>query len=118
MAHKVTCVNCREIFDRDKVPFIQISPRRYAHEKCPTAGTPLPLPQKTKAKDDLTLLKDKIQELFGASCDWPVIQREIKKYHDNDNFSYSGMRKALIWFYEVENNSTEKANGHLGIMPY
>jgi hypothetical protein len=32
--HKVTCIYCKAVFDRDKEPFTQISPRRYAHEEC------------------------------------------------------------------------------------
>jgi starvation-inducible outer membrane lipoprotein len=28
------------------------------------------------------------------------------------------MRKALAYFYEVKKNSTEKANGGIGIIPY
>jgi hypothetical protein len=28
------------------------------------------------------------------------------------------MLKALIWFFEVKGNSTEKANGGIGIIPY
>ena len=35
MAHPCKCVNCGRQFDRDKVPFIQVSSRRYAHKKCP-----------------------------------------------------------------------------------
>ena len=34
MAHIVTCIYCNERFDRDKINFIQVSNRRYAHEKC------------------------------------------------------------------------------------
>ena len=34
MAHIVTCQYCRKKFDRDKIPFVQISPKRYAHKDC------------------------------------------------------------------------------------
>ena len=32
--HMVTCVYCKEKFDRDKVPTTQVSQRRYAHQEC------------------------------------------------------------------------------------
>lgn len=34
MAHIVTCIYCKKKFDRDKYPFVQVSPRRYAHKEC------------------------------------------------------------------------------------
>ena len=34
MAHIVTCVQCKQRFDRDKVPFVQVANRRYAHKEC------------------------------------------------------------------------------------
>lgn len=34
MAHYCKCVECGERFDRDKVPFIKISERRYGHKSC------------------------------------------------------------------------------------
>ena len=33
-------------------------------------------------------------------------------------YTYSGIQKTLYWFYELNGNSIEKANGHLGIVPY
>ncbi|WP_440972138.1 hypothetical protein, partial [Megamonas funiformis] len=34
------------------------------------------------------------------------------------NYTYSGMLKSLIWFYEIKGNSIEKANGGIGIIPF
>ena len=36
--HKVKCKYCGKIFDRDKVPFKQISAQRYAHYECAVAA--------------------------------------------------------------------------------
>lgn len=46
------------------------------------------------------------------------IRKQISDYHNNQNYSYSGILKALTYFYEVKGNSTEKANGGIGIVPY
>ena len=37
MAHKVKCIYCQQVFDRDKYPYIQVSSRRYAHPACAQA---------------------------------------------------------------------------------
>ena len=46
------------------------------------------------------------------------MQQQINKFALDYNFSYSGMQKALTYFYEVKGNSIEKANGGIGIVPY
>ena len=44
--------------------------------------------------------------------------RQITDYRKNYNFTYSGMLKALVWWFEVKKNSVEAANGGIGILPY
>ena len=34
MAHLVKCYYCGKTFDRDKIPFIKVNARRYAHTNC------------------------------------------------------------------------------------
>lgn len=34
------------------------------------------------------------------------------------NYTYSGMLKALVYFYEVKKNDVSKANDGIGIIPY
>lgn len=38
----------------------------------------------------------------------------IKEYQ----YTYSGMLKALVYFYEVKGNNKNKANGGIGIIPF
>ena len=33
-------------------------------------------------------------------------------------YTYSGMLKALVYFYEVKGNNKNKANGGIGIIPF
>lgn len=46
------------------------------------------------------------------------IQKQIQSYHDDKNFTYSGILKSLTYFFQVKGNSIEKANGGIGIVPY
>ena len=46
------------------------------------------------------------------------VRKQIKQYREEYNYTYSGIHKALVYFYEVKGNSTEKANGGIGIVPY
>ena len=48
----------------------------------------------------------------------PRVRKQIKEYINNYNYTYSGMLKALIYFYEIKKNDTSKANGGIGIIPY
>ena len=47
-----------------------------------------------------------------------MINKQLKKYKEEQGYSYTGILKSLIYFYEVKANSTDKANGSLGIVPY
>ena len=48
----------------------------------------------------------------------PRIRKQLNTYAEQYGYSYSGMKKALVYFYEIKGNSIEKANGGVGIIPY
>ena len=52
----------------------------------------------------------------------PVVNAKIKKqianFKKEYNYTYSGMLKTLIWWFDVKKNSIEKANGGIGIVPF
>lgn len=105
MAHRVICFHCGETFDRDKVPYVQVAARRYAHKECP--GAP-----------ELTELEEYIKKLFNVENLDEKINRQIKAYKEKYNYTYSGMKQALVYFYEVKKNSLDQSNGGIGIIPY
>jgi hypothetical protein len=37
---------------------------------------------------------------------------------DHPEYTYSGIKRTLEYFYEVKKNSIEKANGGIGIVPW
>ena len=114
MAHIVTCQYCRKKFDRDKIPFVQISPKRYAHKDC-SKKEDARLKQEEADKIDL---ENYIMKLLGEDYISPRVRKQINTYREQYQYTFSGMKKALVYFYEVKGNSTEKANGGIGIVPY
>lgn len=114
MAHNVKCMYCGKTFDRDKVECVQVSARRYAEKTCAEAHEN----SKTKEQKDLETLEEYIMKLFNTTYITARVRKQINQMKDVNNFSYSGMLKSLIYFYEIKGNSLEKANGGIGIVPF
>lgn len=114
MAHIVTCIYCKSKFDRDKMPFIQVSPRRYAHKECSMTEDE----KKTQEEKDKEELEQYILTLLNESYISPRVRKQLKQYVEEYKYTYSGIHKALIYFYEIKGNPAAKANGGIGIVPY
>lgn len=117
MAHIVKCTVCGESFDRDKIQAVKSGARRYAHYTCLPEGELVPLPNAV-VDQDLVDLENYIKNLLGDDYNPARVKKQIKDYKNEYNYSYSGMLKALVWFYEIKGNSIEKANGGIGILPF
>ena len=115
MAHYVVCAICKERFDRDKYPAVLVSPRRYAHATC--AGTLSA--EEEQVQKDKKALDDYIIQLFNLEHMDGRITLQIQKYmQDHPEYTYSGIRRTLEYFYRVKKNSIDKANGGIGIVPW
>ena len=112
--HKVKCKYCGVVFDRDKIPFKQVSERRFAHLACAIAADN----EKSQAEKDKEDLEKYIMELLNEEYISPRVRKQMSSYIEEYNFTYSGMKKALVYFYEVKGNDKSKANGGIGIIPY
>lgn len=114
IAHYVICSVCGRRFDRDKLLYKQTSARRYAHLDCAVAN------ENTRKQEDIDKeeLEKYIMELLKEEYITPKVRKQINSYIEEYGFTYSGMRKALIYFYEVKRNDPAKANGGIGIVPY
>jgi hypothetical protein len=107
------------MFDRSSVQAVRAGARRYNHLTCDPDNKDLVPLEEGKIEDpDLTKLNEYINHLFGSSANWAQIKRQIKIYTTENKYSYSGIMKSLIYFYEVKGNSIDKANGALGIVPF
>lgn len=112
--HKVTCIYCKKQFDRDIVPYSQVSQRRYAHKECAIKE----YNRKQQEDIDKTNLEKYILKLFNIDFLNPRIKKQISEYVNVYHYSYSSIQKALVYFFEIKGNSIEKANGGIGIVPY
>lgn len=114
MAHKVICLYCGQKFDRDKEEAVLVKGKRYAHKSCALTEEE----KRSQDEKDLEDLENYIKRLLNISVIDQKIKRQINDYVSKYNYTYSGIKKALIYFYEVKGNSTEKANGGIGIVGY
>lgn len=113
----VKCTVCGDRFDRDKVQAVKVGARRYAHYRCMPEGELAPLEVK-EIDPDLVALKDYIKELLKDDYVEARVNKQIKDFQQEYGYTYSGMLKSLIYFYEVKNNPIDKSNGSIGIVPF
>lgn len=112
--HLVKCFYCGEIFDAAKEPFIMANSRRYAHVECAKQHE-AQLTEEDKARIEL---EKYVKQLLNISSITPKIKKQIEKYITENQYTYSGIHRSLIYFYEIKKNDISKANGGLGIVPY
>ena len=99
MAHLVKCTICGKQFDRDKIQAVKSGARRYAHQTCFPEGELVPLPN--PIDEDQLKLEEYIIQLLGYNYNPARVKKQIKEYRELYDYSYTGMLKTLIWFYEI-----------------
>ena len=59
-------------------------------------------------------------KLFNSDYVYAKIKKQIKDYVTNHGYTYSGIHKALVYYYEVKGNKFDegKAQGGIGIVPF
>lgn len=117
MAHNVKCAICGKSFDRDKIQSVKYGARRYAHQACYPQGEIVPLLIKEEDPDKKVLM-DYIKKIYGDNANWARIQQQIKKYINEDGYSYSGILKSLIYWTEVKKMPIKQDYGAIGIVPF
>jgi len=114
IAHPVTCFYCKKKFDRDKIPTYQLSQRRYAHLSCYQEAQKR---EKKEQADKEKLLKY-LQDKFGDISTNMKIKKQLKTFIEVNKYTYSGIHRALCYFYDIKKNPINKANNGIGIVPY
>lgn len=112
--HIVKCKYCGLQFDTNEVPYVMVSSRRYAHKSCAEKHDS-EMTQEERNEEEFYKYARKI---FGEDYNFLVTQKLAKQYIKENGYTYGGMLKSLIWFYEIQHNSTIKANGSIGIIPH
>ena len=107
----VECIYCKETMNRNDEDCVMVMNGKYAHKKCAEIET-------NREKTDAELLDEYIIKLFNYDYVPPRVKNQINDFIAKYNYTHSGMRKALQYFYEIKGNSIDKANGGIGIVPY
>ena len=117
--HIVKCAICGESFDLNSIQGVKHGARRYAHQTCYQEGELVPMEvAKPKGDPDLAALNEYIDKIFKGEQNKARTKKYIQQFHNEMNYSYSGILKSLIYHFEIQNGSIEKANKSIGIVPY
>lgn len=107
---KITCCYCKEIFSKKENPdYIMISKSRFCHKKCYEL-------EQIRPKTDAEKLDAYLQNLYDQDYVPPNIQRQIKKFIEDYDYTYGGILGTLVYWFDVKHNPP-KANT-IGIVPY
>ncbi len=118
-SHIVKCLYCKQQFDAkpEEMDIVWFKPRtnRYAHIAC-----------KEKKEAELTQEEKDFDELYryvkkeqGQNFNFIQFKKIVEAWVRDYQYSYSGILKSLLYFYEVKGNSKDKLKeGSLGIVPF
>ena len=110
-ADNVVCYVCKKPLSKKDANCIMAGNGKYAHAECQEA-------EEKREKTDREKLEEYIKELFNINYIEPRVKAQINKFVDEYNYTYSGIHKALHYFYEIKGGDKSKANGGIGIVPY
>lgn len=120
----VKCKICEKYFDREKEEFVRIG-ARYAHKKCQEQkeediknANLVVEGKRNKEKEQYKEVLEFAKKHFGSSANYPLIQKQIHSFIVDNGYSYNGIYKTLVYYYDIKKNSVDKANGAIGIVPY
>lgn len=107
----VVCAYCKKSMNRKDEDCVVLGNGKYAHKEC------VEIEEKRELTDQEKLDKY-ITQLLKIDFVNQRIKRQISDFMTKYGYTYSGIHKALVYFYEVKGNPVEKANGGIGIVPY
>lgn len=110
----VICKYCGIQFDRNAEPFEDVGSRRYAHKSCADRYNN----SISQDEKDYNELEKYIKKLFKVDTISVKIRKQIKDFHKDYSYTYSGMLKTLYWWFEIKKNSIEDAQNGIGIIPW
>lgn len=114
----VKCPVCQQEFNRLDNTIASVRYRnRWHHESCYNDRI---------AKEDKELidseerakLHETICKIFNYTSPGPRIHTQIAKFQKELGYSYDEIKKALEYFYIIQNGDTKKSKGGIGIVPY
>lgn len=112
--HMVTCRFCKIKFDANAEEYELPSKNMYYHKAC-WRQKQAALSQEER---DEEAFYQYVKQLFHEDYNYITTKKLANQYIKENGYTYSGMLKSLKWFYEVQHNTIDKANGSIGIIPY
>lgn len=106
----VTCVYCKKVFNKNETEYELLTNGKYAHKECAAL-------EATRERTDAEKLDDYIMKLFNYEYVPPRIRKQINTFMQEYNYTYTGMLKALKYFYEIKGNPIQEKYG-ISILPY
>ena len=108
----VKCKFCKQEFQKSKTEYVQIGNSQYAHSHCTEI-------EEKREKTDEEKLYIYIMKLFGYNYVPPRAKKQINQFVQEYNYTYSGMQKALEYYYEISGmGDLDQAHDGVGIIPY
>lgn len=116
MAKWVTCRHCGQKIDREREEVVLLKDRCYAHIECceENSGEILP-PLLDK---NLIELYDYICHLFKYEKVPVRIKNQIKRFVEDEGYTYTGILATLKYWYEFQHGDISKANDGISIVAY
>jgi len=109
---KVICEYCGKSLSKRDEAWLEVREGHFAHKLCAE------LEEKRELTDE-EKLNNYIKKIFNTSFVPPLIQKQIKNYIKDYNYSYSGMLKALVYGVEISHRLKPDFNfPTLGYLPY
>ena len=109
-ANMVKCMICGELVDKTNPECVKATSTSYAHRNC--------LEQEPELLER-TKFYDYVSQLFGTKYNHLSTMKLAERYmREHPDWTWSGMHKAMWFFYEKKHGDKSKANGTIGILPY
>lgn len=117
--HIVKCLYCKQSFDAQPKDegIVWFKPRsnRYAHVECGKKQNEY-IQQEDK---DFDALYQYVKKEQGKNFNFVQFKKIVESWRKDYGYTYSGILKSLVYFYEIKGNSKEKLRqGSIGIVPF
>lgn len=104
----VKCPYCKKEFNKDKVANVHVK-NRYYHAECY---------EKFQSDDVLVeKIQNKAKSLFGSHYSYAKVAKQIRSLQEQGK-SLESIFNAIVYWYDVKDGDTDKANGGIGIIEY
>lgn len=106
----VTCHFCKKSFNKEQVPYEQLSESRFAHKTCF-------LKESTRERTDEEKLYDYLMDLYHTDFVLPNLRKQVNDLISEYKYTHSGIHKALVYWHKIKGNPIDYTHG-LAIVPF